>query len=379
MPAMKRLYSAGTALEAHDLRLYLAAHGIEAQVFGDNNAWEGPFAFTPDSAPGVFVREADLDRAGEVLDEFLDRPRTATVQGSWVCPSCQEAVEAQSDECWNCQSPRGDTPIENAAAAATVENEYEKELLEDRAGAPVDVVRVGASSPVRSTTRLWVEVVVVLVLTQPLFQFQSVPWSVIRGLGLEQLGITWYLPFVLLRVFLIVVVLAAIRLSREPWSNFGISEPDSLDLVRACVICLAHLLVTSIGRNILRDVLTSMYGRQYVERISHLGRLTHHGQGWEGFFALLALAISVGLAEELVSRGYLIPRLERLLRRTWAAVLISAVVFAMCHWSRGIFSVWNAFLVGLVYGVAFAWSRRLWPVVIAHSVYDFSAFLYMAP
>jgi hypothetical protein len=29
MHAMKRLYSAGTALEAHDLRFYLAAHGID--------------------------------------------------------------------------------------------------------------------------------------------------------------------------------------------------------------------------------------------------------------------------------------------------------------------------------------------------------------
>ena len=37
----------------------------------------------------------------------------------------------------------------------------------------------------------------------------------------------------------------------------------------------------------------------------------------------------------------------------------------MCH----------AFLAGIVYGIAFAWSRRFWPVAIAHAMYDFSAFL----
>jgi membrane protease YdiL (CAAX protease family) len=93
---------------------------------------------------------------------------------------------------------------------------------------------------------------------------------------------------------------------------------------------------------------------------------------------LLVLAIAVGFSEELVARGYLIPRLERLLRSTWASVLVSAAVFGLLHWRSGVLTVCHAFLGGIVYGIAFAWTRRLWPVAIAHAMYDFSAMLYGA-
>jgi membrane protease YdiL (CAAX protease family) len=77
-------------------------------------------------------------------------------------------------------------------------------------------------------------------------------------------------------------------------------------------------------------------------------------------------------------RGYLFTRLEQLLRSTWAAVLLSAAVFGLMHWFGGPFNVCDAFLAGIVYGIAFAWTRTLWPVVIAHALYDFSVFLHRA-
>ena len=85
---------------------------------------------------------------------------------------------------------------------------------------------------------------------------------------------------------------------------------------------------------------------------------------------------TVAWVDTTSAAGYLIPRLERLLRSTWVAVLVSAGVFALLHLQIDIFSCWSAFLAGLVYGIAFAWSRRLWPIAIAHSLYDLRVFLH---
>jgi hypothetical protein len=81
-------------------------------VFGDNNALEIGFAFTPASAPGVFVDEADFARAAELMEKFFDREREPPVAGTWNCAACGETVDAQFDICWNCEAPRGTAAIE---------------------------------------------------------------------------------------------------------------------------------------------------------------------------------------------------------------------------------------------------------------------------
>jgi membrane protease YdiL (CAAX protease family) len=176
-------------------------------------------------------------------------------------------------------------------------------------------------------------------------------------------------------MFAVLVTLAAIRLSGEPWSTFGIRKPSSLDIFTASLVCVVDFFVSTLGNSVFRDILTSIYGAPYVYRLSQADIHVYHAHGWLGLVALFTRATVVGFSEELVARGYLIPRLERLLHSTLAAILVSAALFGLFHWQNGIFSVCNAILVGLVYGFAFAWTRRLWPLVIAHAVVDFSVFL----
>ena len=103
---MKQLYSARNALEAHDLRFFLAAHDIDAKVTGDNNAFETFISFTPQSAPCVFVDDADFERAAEVLVQFVNRRSSPESQPAWTCSKCQQIVESQFDTCWKCSTPR---------------------------------------------------------------------------------------------------------------------------------------------------------------------------------------------------------------------------------------------------------------------------------
>src|SRR5262249_21506766 len=91
-------------------------------------------------------------------------------------------------------------------------------------------------------------------------------------------------------------------------------------------------------------------------------------------FLLAALACcAVGFSEELITRGFMFSRLEQLLRSTWKALVITTALFASWHVYQGMRGVVSAGVTGLVYGAAFWWLRRIWPVAIAHAVADFVA------
>ena len=72
-------------------------------------------------------------------------------------------------------------------------------------------------------------------------------------------------------------------------------------------------------------------------------------------------------------RAYLITRLERLLSSRWVAVAVTIAVFASYHVYEGATGTMCAAASGLVYGVAFCWSRRLWPICVAHAIHNILA------
>jgi membrane protease YdiL (CAAX protease family) len=369
---MKHLYSARNVLEAHGLRMFLAVQDIDANVTGDNNAFEAGFSFTPQSAPCVFVDEADFERASGLLTQFADRPGSLELQGAWTCPNCQQGVGSQFDVCWKCGTPRGDTPIEEPRSLPIDANEDESSHDE---ATPFEVVAPAVASSTRRTWVVWFEVFTVLALTKPLYGGRSLIGFVFALLGFHNAATNFYLPAILYDAFAVVVTLAAMRLSGDPWSAFGIKKPAALDILTGSIVCIINYFATMMGVSIFIDILKSMCSERYIYQITHAHDIPFHVQGWTGLVLLLVLAFVVGFSEELVLRSYLIPRLERLLHSTWASVLVSAAVFGLLHWKSGILNVCHAFLAGIVYGVAFAWTRRIWPVAVAHAAYDFSAFL----
>jgi membrane protease YdiL (CAAX protease family) len=372
---MKQLYSARNAVEAHDLRFFLIAHGVESVVVGDNNAFESIFSFTPQSAPSVFVDDLDYERAIALVVQFENHTDQPESHGTWNCRQCDHSIEAQFDTCWKCGLVRGDSPIQMSSAAQT-EHQAEEHANDIEKFSDFD-----AAAPVsanRNTWALCLEMLIVLALTKPWIGGHSIATKLLYGLGITSNLTNYCVASILVGSFAVFVVLIAIRLSGESWSTFGITTPSSVDILTASLVCVIGYFCASMGSEIFREVLTSVYGERYVSQLISAHRYTIDVHGWSGLLILGALAVSVSVSEELVARGYLIPRLEQSLRSTPAAVLASAILFAFFHWYQGIFIICHAFFAGVVYGTAFAWTRRLWPVIIAHAVYDFSAFLHHA-
>ncbi|MGY2795994.1 uncharacterized protein ACVWV0_000170 [Ewingella americana] len=83
------------------------------------------------------------------------------------------------------------------------------------------------------------------------------------------------------------------------------------------------------------------------------------------FQFVLANIFFVALAEEAFFRGYIQQRLASLMNPVLALV-IASLLFGALHFAGGALLVIFASLAGLIYGLAWMWSGRLWVAVLFH-------------
>jgi membrane protease YdiL (CAAX protease family) len=217
------------------------------------------------------------------------------------------------------------------------------------------------------------ELVIVLAITMPLYNGWSLPDGVLRWLWGRPVPTDEILAGLLLGGFNAAVVLVVIRLSGEPWVEFGITKLNgSIDILHGCFTFIISYFLGIAGVDIFLEILKDAFGRKVADQLSQQS-WDAYAQAPTGFLALLGLSIMIGVSEELWARGYLLRRLEHITSRPGLSVLVSAVIFGCAHSNGGIVLVWNGFLTGLVLGAAFVFTRSLWPSVIAHVMLDFVA------
>ena len=89
----------------------------------------------------------------------------------------------------------------------------------------------------------------------------------------------------------------------------------------------------------------------------------------------ILLAIQNGFLEEVLVVGYLLTRFGQLRMPVWIAIIASAVIRGSYHLYQG----YGGFVGNAIMGVVFAWVflrwRRIWPLVIAHSLIDIVVFV----
>lgn len=98
-----------------------------------------------------------------------------------------------------------------------------------------------------------------------------------------------------------------------------------------------------------------------------------------GTFTLIAmgLALQAGVGEELLFRGYLISRLERLGLPAWGCIVGSGLIFGLMHWSGyGLLSALSkGIFFGIPTGIYFWYRRNLGPLMTAHTLMNFLGFM----
>lgn len=93
-------------------------------------------------------------------------------------------------------------------------------------------------------------------------------------------------------------------------------------------------------------------------------KIESHMPAWILAF-LMANLFFVSMAEEAFFRGYLQQRLRQWLG-AYPALIITALLFGASHFAAGTLMVAFATLAGIIYGLAWMWSGRLWVPIAFH-------------
>jgi membrane protease YdiL (CAAX protease family) len=96
---------------------------------------------------------------------------------------------------------------------------------------------------------------------------------------------------------------------------------------------------------------------------------------WWAVPVLVLAALENGFLEEVLVVGYLLTRLRQLGVDPWLAVVLSAVLRGSYHLYQGPGQAIGNVLMGLVFGFVWLKWRRLWPLVVAHTLMDVGAFV----
>ena len=160
-----------------------------------------------------------------------------------------------------------------------------------------------------------------------------VAWrSVVRGLTATELGLARHMDFELVAFSLFVAAL----LCAFQWFN----------LRRMSRI---HVPSTELMRKLAERLLPS----KLVE-----------------FGPYCALAVTAGVCEEFLYRGFAIAALTRVGVPAWSVVLISSVLFGLAHAYQGKGGIIGTGLLGLVFGGTRVALDSLFPVVLWHAAVD---------
>ena len=90
---------------------------------------------------------------------------------------------------------------------------------------------------------------------------------------------------------------------------------------------------------------------------------------------LVLAAIENGFLEEVLVVGYLLTRLQQLRVNPWAALGISAVLRGSYHLYQGFGGFVGNAIMGVVFALVFLRTRRVGPLIVAHTLLDVVAYL----
>lgn len=95
---------------------------------------------------------------------------------------------------------------------------------------------------------------------------------------------------------------------------------------------------------------------------------------WWTIPVLILSAVRNGILEEVIVVGYLFDRLGRLGWNTTAVLAASALLRGSYHLYQGFGPFLGNVVMGLIFGYAYLRTKRVMPLVVAHSLLDIAAF-----
>jgi uncharacterized protein len=161
-----------------------------------------------------------------------------------------------------------------------------------------------------------------------------------------------------------------LRVRSESWRTLGLKAPEGWGRLALSVLALYLLVV--VGMLVVVEPLARVFEWPSLN-IARYAQVKDNALQFVGILAIVWTTAAIG--EELLFRGFLLNRIEKMLGARAAsamiAVALQAVIFGAAHAYLGVRGIATAMLVGVVFGSWFVLrGRNLWPLIVAHGLID---------
>ena len=358
--------------EAEAAKLFLEQSGVHAFLADDNLVGMDWFLANAVGGVKVQVADSDADNAEAALEQFKPFRRKPLEQRSkegvtFACQECGKNVTFPQDRCGHVETcPHCgeylDVPEESEVAPVA-----DPLVPPSAVGSDETKSAAGLAAGSRSNSQLWIEVLAVLCLAYIPYLFACVSGAYSES-PVEATFAGSMASMIVESLRVSAPLLLIIALTGEPWTLFGLTRPRwIIDTMLGCVIWACSIL--------FRNYVLLMLPSSMLTAAAH-STAPNAGPTSMSAYGLLLIAMAASsFMQEVVFRGYLIARLERLLQSTALAVLITTVFFASYHAYQGTFYMIGTAAIGLVYAMSFCHLRRLAPLCVAHTLHNFLACL----
>lgn len=178
------------------------------------------------------------------------------------------------------------------------------------------------------------------------------------------IGIFWGNAVMGLAILAIIGVMLMLR--RQGCSAIGLGRARPATVAIGVVIAVPASYVAVL---IVVPIFLTLMGISFEELIAERSEFFDEIPELPAWGAAV-FAMFVGLHEEVLFRGFVLGRLQSVLKSNIGAVIASSVIFGVMHGYQGMVGVIQTGTVGLVLAILTVRMRTLWPAVIAHGIFD---------
>jgi uncharacterized protein len=154
--------------------------------------------------------------------------------------------------------------------------------------------------------------------------------------------------------------------NREGWPGIGLTSFRAGDLLMGLVLWVASFVLVLVLAQLFR-----YFGQREVDFLPEGLPL------WFRALQAVAIAVTAGVTEEIVVRGYAQTRLEQLRAPTAVILLVPTALWGVLHVYQGPGAAMTIFGLGLMYAWYFQRTRRLWPLILAHALFDLTQLIFI--
>lgn len=364
--------------QAEAVRLHLAHAGIEAVLVNESIVAMDWLLMNAVGGIKLQVASSDAQQAARIIHIFEAEEKERRLGAA------SQLIRFKCSECGAIQQFKGDRrggveTCKKCGRFIDVPEVSEEQWIDEQASADTKPESLGDSKAdlnaleVKRNISLPVEVVCVLAFAvlPPLINAMLPADSSLE----EAVSFAGQMASVTNMFSVVAPLLFIIAVSGEPWSKFGVTRPKwGTDIVIAIGVWFVATFFQALTLILLTPFRAEVTAEQEAVDVA-LAMYPESPITWSMLLMLFIGLTANSITEELAMRGYLIPRFEELFKSPVVAVGLSAALFASYHLYQGILSVIAIFMVGVVFGVFFFFTRRLWPLILAHTAMNMLIYL----